>query len=469
LKIGILHFHLKPGGVTTVIRLQVEALDGLAEIAVVTGEQPPGPFPAAVVCIGDLAYDTRGGGRKPPKDTAREVLDALSRRFGGPPDLLHVHNPLLAKNRHWLKILAEFQRMGVPLLLHVHDFAEDGRPQSYFREEPYPENVHYAVINPRDYRLLEASGLMADGLHLLPNPVTPIDPPPQEGPRDTVLYPVRAIRRKNIGEALLLSLFCRKQDVVAITLPPNSPPDRRAYRAWRSWAETRRLGVRFGAGARTPFPTLVGRARCFVSTSVAEGFGFAFLEPWTAGKPVWGRYIPGILDAFEENGVALDHLYTRVRIPLAWHRADRLRKQFAECLERAVALYGIPDRRLEPDGFLETLFAKEWIDFGLLDEPAQVKVLERLVAGAANRRQLLELNPRIDRFNRDAFDDRQMEDNRRAVLTAYSLHRYRDLLMEAYGKVRAAPPVQAIDKARLVERFLVPENFSLLKWKPYDG
>jgi hypothetical protein len=40
--------------------------------------------------------------------------------------------------------------------------------------------------------------------------------------RNRYLYPVRAIRRKNIGEALLASLFIPKGRTVAVTLPPTT-------------------------------------------------------------------------------------------------------------------------------------------------------------------------------------------------------------------------------------------------------
>jgi hypothetical protein len=104
------------------------------------------------------------------------------------------------------------------LLLQNHDLAEDFRPEVYTENEEYPANCHYAVINNRDRSFLHRAGLKPEGLHLLPNEVRSISPDPNQA-RTRYLYPVRAIQRKNIGEALLLSLFIPEGRTVAVTLP----------------------------------------------------------------------------------------------------------------------------------------------------------------------------------------------------------------------------------------------------------
>ena len=47
-----------------------------------------------------------------------------------------------------------------------------------------------------------------------------------------------------------------------------------------------------------------------ITTSVLEGFGFAYLEPWILEKPVIGRSIPSITPDFQTKGMKLGHLYT---------------------------------------------------------------------------------------------------------------------------------------------------------------
>lgn len=206
MKIALLHFHLKRGGVTTVIRQQIDALRPFCDCLVISGSPPPEPFACQVAVVPGLGYDTNRGGQDTPAAVADAVQEAVSSHWSGGCDILHVHNPLLAKNRDFIDILNLLQQRGATLFLHIHDFAEDGRPQVYFRQD-YPANCHYGVINSRDYDLLMQAGLDARGLHLIPNavegprrkmPDTENDKPPR------VLYPVRAIRRKNIGEAVLL-------------------------------------------------------------------------------------------------------------------------------------------------------------------------------------------------------------------------------------------------------------------------
>ncbi|MGD9302352.1 MAG: hypothetical protein PVI13_12310, partial [Desulfobacterales bacterium] len=205
MKIAFIHFHLETGGVTTVLRQQLGAIPDHWPTLVLTGLPPPTSFPAQVVHIPELGYSSQYKGLFDPDDVARTVLDVVQSRFHGPCDIFHVHNPILAKNHQYLKILKSLQGKGANLLLQIHDFAEDGRPQAYFAEE-YPADCHYGVINSRDYDLLLKAGLKTNGLHLIANTVdhSALQPPPVESQKPMILYPVRAIRRKNIGEAVLL-------------------------------------------------------------------------------------------------------------------------------------------------------------------------------------------------------------------------------------------------------------------------
>ena len=57
-------------------------------------------------------------------------------------------------------------------------------------------------------------------------------------------------------------------------------------------------------------------AQAIVSTSVAEGFGLGFLEPWVFGKSLCGRNLPEITGDFSQHGVRLDNLYDRLELNL---------------------------------------------------------------------------------------------------------------------------------------------------------
>jgi len=46
-----------------------------------------------------------------------------------------------------------------------------------------------------------------------------------------------------------------------------------------------------------------------LSTSVKEGFGYMFVEPWIADTPLIGRHIDHVIPDFHKNGLNLHHLY----------------------------------------------------------------------------------------------------------------------------------------------------------------
>ena len=315
MKIAFLHYHLKTGGVTTVIRQQAEAVEGRCDRLVLAGKVPEREYPFPVVEIPGLDYHSESRPQQAPEKTADEVMDAMSGRWKDGCDVLHVHNATLVKNKTLLTVLEMLQKRGVKLLIQTHDFAEDGRPLAYSDQE-YPRDCHYAAINSRDLGFLLDAGLKPEGLHLVSNMV---DAPPALPPvplSNRVLYPVRAIRRKNIGEALLMSLFFRDGEELAVTRPPSSPADQPSYRGWKDFVREQGLSVRFEAGVGEDFRRLMGSARYILNTSVTEGFGFCFMEAWLFGKWLWGRLLPDICSDFMEKGVRLNHLYSTLSVRL---------------------------------------------------------------------------------------------------------------------------------------------------------
>ena len=93
-----MHYHLKTGGVTTVLKQQVSALAGQSEQLVLTGHLPQTPLDADTVNIPELGYSSEFAGDVEPKDIAHKFIDAIRFKFNGLCDVLHVHNPTLAKN-----------------------------------------------------------------------------------------------------------------------------------------------------------------------------------------------------------------------------------------------------------------------------------------------------------------------------------------------------------------------------------
>ncbi len=422
MRIALVHYHLRTGGVTRVIRDQVEALAGIAETMVIAGEAPKGPLPCPAAVVPALAYDRDRAGPVDAAAAARAIAEAARSVWPGGASLYHFHNPTLGKNRRIAAIIGRLQGMGEAVLLQVHDFAEDGRPD-LLTDEPYPADCHYAAINRRDLAVLERAGLDARGLHYLPNAVRPLRPPAAPGSGSVFLYPVRAIRRKNIGEAVLLSLFVPDGCAIGVTLEPTGALDRQSCDAWKAFARERSLPIRFGIGEGRTLDSLLAGCRGVITTSIKEGFGFAYLEPWTAGLALHGRYLPEVCPDFRQAGLALDHLYQGIRVTLSRDEADVLARKRRLCLPGALARAG---------GVADA-------DFGDLSEDLQRRALERVIESTAARTRLLDDNPALAGALRAGLPREVVAANRKIVLERYSLEATGAALAEAYRR-RARPP-----------------------------
>ena len=471
MNIAFMHYHLKTGGVTTCLMHQVEALKKDCHLCVVTGEMAKTAFPAKVIHIPQLAYSADYHQSFESEDVASAVVQAIESHFNGPCDIVHVHNPILAKNKKFLKILKALQKKGLSLLLQIHDFAEDGRPQSYFTED-YPADCHYSVVNSRDYQILLKSGLKKQGLHQIFNTVSrPDNSYPRTVSNDDpyVVYPIRAIRRKNIGEAILLSLFFKDNETLVITLPPNSQADIESYEDWKAFVSDYHLRIEFDRGLNHPYEAIVDSARYLLTTSITEGFGFSFLEPWLFDKLVWGRKLSDICTDFEANGVSFDHMYTALNVPVDWLEVDDFYKKWQRAIQRTANQFGfiIDDEQIQ--NTFASLTAGGTIDFGLLDEGFQKKVISRLMNHNASVRvaELLSLNPKLAEIGRKANVATLVGANRNAVARSYNLAQYRQKLLSIYAHVAATPIRQRINKKTVRAEFMDLTKFSLLKWGNY--
>jgi glycosyltransferase involved in cell wall biosynthesis len=467
MKIAFIHYHLNTGGVTTVIRQQVEALNHAGwQVMVLTGEMPPDDFPAEVHFIPGLGYEHLLEDEHSAKSVVQSILRVLQRRWPQGLDVVHVHNPTLAKNQLLQQVLKSLQAAGLRLLCQIHDFAEEGRPGAYYKGG-YAANCHYAVINQRDYRLLIKAGLVESGCHILPNPVKAPPAVKTHTPPDgnaPVLYPVRAIRRKNIGEAILLSLFHHPPAVLAFSQPPNSPMDIEGYLQWQAFVTRHQLSVEFAAGVNTDFNALMAKCRYVLTTSITEGFGFAFLEAWMAGKAVWGRLLPDICQGFIEAGVVLDHLYEHLWVPLGWLDAALLAQQWQATLCRMVTRFKHPCCQSEMDAAWHAVSENGRIDFSMLDENFQQQIIEKLILEPSCRAELTGLNPFLSHPGPPDNNQALIAHNSAVVVRHYSPENYASRLTHLYTHVANCDVVQSIDKTTLLNTFLDPQHFSLLQW-----
>ncbi len=485
MRVAIIHYHLHPGGVTRVIENAVTALRAHDVNIVVLSGQPPAddhqpPLPVKVVT--GLAYEGLRSSSSPGQ-LATELQEAARSVLGCMPDLWHVHNHSLGKNLVLPGALQLIAAAGQRLLLQIHDFPEDGRPANYrslldtvgegdrkrLSACLYPQagHIHYAVLNARDHGVLATAGVPGARLHWLPNAVhTPEDfsraftPATRE--QRFWLFPTRAIRRKNIGEFLLWSAIANPGDRFATTLAPQNPAERPRYERWRTFAQSLRLPVEFEVGrkAGTSFPQLVRSAHALVTTSIAEGFGMAFLEPWVSDRAITGRDLPEITQQLVSAGMDLEHLYTRLDIPLEWIGEHRLMETLRLGLAHSMHAYGRQPKDADVERALGAWVIDGRIDFGRLDEAMQEQIIRRLTEASSAR---TELSPA--RLPDPAGDEAKLSHNQTTVLRAFSIQRYGELLLTLYRSLVNSPAETPSSLAgdAILNQFLAPERLFLLR------
>jgi len=474
-RIAIVHYHLRTGGVTRVIEHASRLLRRLGhEVVVLASGLPPEGFPATVVRVEELAYDEEASPRE-AEVLKNALLKGAVTGLGTAPDLWHIHNHHLGKNLALPQVVAEMAEEGQHLLLQIHNFPEDGRSYNYRRLRarfpkkaferclyPHADHVHYALINARDRGFLRSAGLDESRLHWLPNPVfLPQGEETVPGwPGRLWLYPTRAIRRKNIGEFLLWAAMAGPEDFFATSLAPENPREQAGYRSWVRLANELKLPVKFDLASQTSasFTALLRSAHCIVTTSITEGFGMAFLEPWLLERPVTGRDLPEITTDFIRAGVDLSALYARLEIPVEWIGERVLRA----AVEQGLRSWWDHYQLAEPD---EEALERAWrawvvegrVDFGRLDEAMQGWLIRHL-AGSSEARQ--ELTPRLRIPPHET-----LAHNRETVTRVFDEHLFGDRLCAAYQRLLASPcsAVGTLDSATVLDRFLQPERLYLLR------
>jgi glycosyltransferase involved in cell wall biosynthesis len=485
MRVAIVHYHLHLGGVTRVIQNAVVALERQGvQAAVLTGELPEHSIEGLekVQAVPGLGYE---GVRAPwtSRELATGLLEAARSELGAPPDLWHIHNHSLGKNLALPEAVRHLAEDGHHLFLQIHDFAEDGRPENYRqllarvgegdparlagRLYPQAANVHYAVLNGRDRGFLASAGIARPRLHLMPNAVwveAGGEPAPTPYPNAPPLwlYPTRAIRRKNLGEFLLLAALAPSGHRFATTLAPKNPLERPRYEGWLAFATELELPVELGVTDRAPerFDELVRSAHALVTTSIAEGFGLAFLEPWLMGRAVVGRDLPELSAEFREAGINLDALYRRLEVPLAWLDQGALRDRIGTGLRRYLGAYGREPAADARERVWGAWVKKDRVDFGRLDEELQREVIRRVAGAPGSHREV-----RPGGLPSQVGSPELITRNRQAILESFGLDAYGERLLGLYRRLAAASPEAPVGLSAdaLLDQFLAPERLYLLR------
>lgn len=457
MRVAILHYHLRPGGVTRVIEMASQALISRGfDPLVISGEAPGAGCrieSARIRVVPALRYGSRDF-----RSLLSGVEGACRDFWGTAADVLHTHNHALGKSPAFPQAVANWTAAGRPVVLQIHDFAENHRPANYhiLRTELSPEVFHFGMYPTTGRTVLAflTSGALGrvgadpERCALLPNPVSipPIHEavsPCELGADSFSIYPTRGIPRKNIGEFILHSTRAAGGEVFALTSRPVGKDDWRGYVEWESFCKELGLPVHFDVAARANRPVydfFPGANRAF-TTSREEGFGMAFLEPWVAGTPAVGRLLPEVTDDFAD--LDLRHFYVSLPVPPEIWQSVTTREALRERQCRIFQKYGVepPDSGSEPD---------RPIDFCKLD-PAEQREAIRMAS--------LGMWSVPDTPGRNSLT-RQLVQNAAAIRCHHSIDGYAERLALLYKKAASLDlqPKSAVPPQRVLDSFLQKRN-----------
>jgi len=372
-KLAIFHYHLNPGGVTSVILLGLRSLltEGgireIEEIALISGgeEAREKPFREALIQLEPLAQE-RGirlfhqslpeigyasAMEEPPGDeeAALALAEKLATLF--PRHIWWIHNHHLGKNPRFTRALLHTAqtRPEQVLFFQIHDFPENGRLTSWRHlKERTPQNlypggpgVYYLTINERDRKILTAAGLPEERVFHLPNPVDPQAPPPSPGKekikplfekrfgpefpgylrgRPWAIYPVRTIRRKNVLEAALGARLFPGGINLLTTLPGHSDQEKDYSGLTEELYREGTIPGLWGTGTwRDPespgFEEFTQAGDLVFSTSLQEGFGYFYIDAFRWGKPLFSRKLDVLEELLPHLPGPRIRLYDRLWVP----------------------------------------------------------------------------------------------------------------------------------------------------------
>ena len=480
MNIVILHCHFERGGVTQVVENHLRFLRQCSEvhnIYLVSGNRISGLSSdslesATHVCIESMDYDSilnpSGSIEERSAALANQIVEALAAHEVTAADaVLHWHNHSLGKNVAAPSTITKLAAQDWRLLLQVHDFAEDNRPGNYSAiidacraDSPknvddflYPasDSIHYASLTQADLQVFSQLGMKSSRTHCLPNSVTAAGTDAMQreealaGLRQTLqlptdarwcVYPVRGIRRKNVGELLLLSRWLPENTYTGITLRPTTPVETRSYDRWRELATAVAPHAVFDVGHREEISFAQNLAACdyVLSTSVAEGFGIVFLEPWLSGRSVIARGLPTVAKDFQAAGIRFPLLYDSLLIPGDQEWIDSCVRETRVANEQAWA--SVPaDFRPE----LSWHSGEEGtIDFALLTPKRQTEVLQRLADDSGFERDARQANAELCAKLAQDPDAGIVKKNAQRVRDFYSPDAQGKTLLTAYRSVFAS-------------------------------
>lgn len=366
----ILHYHLRPGGVTQVIRRAIPILTAhekkLTHLYLAGGEEIPSPSwlpalqkkvaPLSVLQRVDLSLNYFSEQRCSPAKIRQSLRCFLNQLFEEAEattenTVVWAHNLGLARN---VLLSAEISNLcldkKIPLLSQHHDLWFDNRWQHWRAAKkagckseaalasiifPNRPGVVHAAINQQDEKFFHQFG---DKRSLwLPNVSPSFERPPEQKIQQTRawltkkinlkkgsesriwLNPCRLLRRKNLLEALLLM---RWFDPQAELISAGEASSEQEHPYARRIAETAKkegwplhLAILSGTDSTAPgIEEMMAASDVLALTSLQEGFGLTFLEAAFFGKPIVCRELPNVGPDLAKFGFQFPLAYTDVAV-----------------------------------------------------------------------------------------------------------------------------------------------------------
>lgn len=432
MRLVIVHYHLRPGGIRRVIELATphlaHAVGGMTEVVLLTGaradmawhEHFAAQLPGVPVRVHvEPAVNYFSEQRRAPAQIARRLRAAFDQLLVPHPTagtVVWAHNLGVGRNLILTRELAAAcARHGVPLVSHHHDWWFDNRWRRWPELRrcgagtlaavaravfPAAGPVVHAAINHEDATPLEKH--LGQRACWLPNLAAPEPPPAVQRVRaarhwlngqlahadaPVWLLPCRTLRRKNIAEALLLTRWLRPEAWLVVTGAASSRDEAPYFHALADAARRHhwrlRLGVLGGDESRKPtIPELLAASEAVLLTSIQEGFGLPYLEAAAAQRPLLARRLPNIAPDLRRFGFRFPQAYDELWIAPGLFDRDREGARQALLFRRWRADLPAAARRQLAEPALLAAADEAPVPFSRLTLTAQLEVLAQPVAAS---------------------------------------------------------------------------------------
>ena len=375
MRLVIFHYHDRPGGVRQVISRGlvplVTRLGGVRDVVLLMGETTDAAWvrgleslllgvPLRVIIHPDFGY--LSGALQKIGAEARKLADGA---LSGRDVLVWAHNLSVGRNLPLLVQLPEWcAGAGARLWLHHHDWWWDGRwarwadwqaagifdlKEALELSVPTGPHIRHWCVNLADLPWLQIrAGRSAQWVgNPLPEPSLPHKSEiinaanwlhSRSSGRRVWLAPVRALRRKNLAEAILLAQQQSEATCVITTGGPGSIAEVPAWEALcqaaarHHWpfvpavlaptAIRQRSSNRASLTSVPSLPALLAASDAVVMPSLQEGFGLPYLEAAAYDKPLLARALPEAAANLAALGCSLRGSYDRLPVSLGSFNAE---------------------------------------------------------------------------------------------------------------------------------------------------